>query len=195
MRLSGRYRAVLYGAALCVAVLAVGALAEETRAPARDDLTQSASRGNPSAQYELGVAYANGDGMAVDYAEAAHWFIEAAHNGNADARRQLVFMVQMGLTAPPTDPVSAAGLEDTTFRVQVASVASEADGAREWRRLQRLHPEALGRLNMAVEAFNAPSGDHLFRVEGGPLDEDAARTICGKLRAEGAGCRIVRPGP
>ena len=190
MRLSGRYKAVL-----CAAALAVGALAEQTGTPALGDLAQSASQGNPKAQYELGVTYANGDGVAVDYAEAAHWFIEAAHNGNADARRQLVFMVQMGLTAPPTDPASAAALDDATFRVQVASVANEADGAREWRRLQRLHPEALGSLSLAVEAFNSPSGDHLFRVEGGPLDEDAARTICGKLRAEGAGCRIVRPGP
>jgi len=190
MRLS--VRGFLYGAVCAAAVLAAGAMAEDVGAPslsglALGDLAQSAVRGNAQAQYELGVAYANGDGVATDYAEAAHWFGEAAHSGNPEARRQLAFMVQMGLAAP------GAAADGIAVRVQVASVASEADGAREWRRLRRLHPEALGSLTMAVEAFDSPTGDRLFRVEGGPLDEDAARALCDKLRAEGAGCRIVRP--
>jgi len=200
MRLS--VRGFLYGALSAAAVLAtalvvVGALAEEAPAPSPHnapvgDLAQSAAQGDSRAQYELGVAYANGDGVPADYAEAAHWFSEAAHKGNSEARRQLAFMVQMGLAVPADDP-SAAVADGVPVRVQVASVASEADGAREWRRLRRLHPEALGSLTMAVEAFDTPTGDRLFRVEGGPLDEAAARTVCDKLRAAGAGCRIVRP--
>ncbi|HTY65742.1 MAG TPA: SPOR domain-containing protein [Alphaproteobacteria bacterium] len=200
MRLS--VRGFLYGALSAAAVLAtalvvVGALAEEASAPSPynapvGDLAQSAAQGDSRAQYELGVAYANGDGVPADYAEAAHWFSEAAHKGNSEARRQLAFMVQMGL-AVPADDQSAAVADGVPVRVQVASVASEADGAREWRRLRRLHPEALGSLTMAVEAFDTPTGDRLFRVEGGPLDEAAARTVCDKLRAAGAGCRIVRP--
>jgi len=200
MRLS--VRGFLYGALSAAAVLAtalvvVGALAEEASAPSPynapvGDLAQSAAQGDSRAQYELGVAYANGDGVPADYAEAAHWFSEAAHKGNSEARRQLAFMVQMGLAVPADDP-SAAVADGVPVRVQVASVASEADGAREWRRLRRLHPEALGSLTMAVEAFDTPTGDRLFRVEGGPLDEAAARTVCDKLRAAGAGCRIVRP--
>jgi hypothetical protein len=190
-----RLRGFLYGAIGVAAVLAVAAMAEDLPVPSANnpsvgDLAQSAAQGNARAQYELGVAYANGDGVASNYAEAAHWFSEAAHNGNPEARRQLAFMVQMGLAAPATDAAAADGVP---VRVQVASVASEADGAREWRRLRRLHPEALGSLTMAVEAFDSPTGDRLFRVEGGPLDEEAARTICDKLRAAGAGCRIVRP--
>ena len=191
MRLS--VRGILYGALGAVAVLAAAAMAEDASTPSANnmsvgDLAQSATQGNARAQYELGVAYANGDGVATDYAEAAHWFSEAAHNGNPEARRQLAFMVQIGLAAP-----EGAVADGVPVRVQVASVASEADGAREWRRLRRLHPEALGSLTMAVEAFDSPTGDRLFRVEGGPLDEAAARTLCDKLRAEGAGCRIVRP--
>jgi TPR repeat protein len=196
MRLS--VRGFLYGVMCAATVLAAGAMAEDLGAPslsslALGDLAQSAVRGNAQAQYELGVAYANGDGVAADYAEAAHWFSEAAHNGNPEARRQLAFMVQVGLAAPAADAAPGAVADGVAVRVQVASVASEADGAREWRRLRRLHPQALGSLTMAVEAFDSPNGDRLFRVEGGPLDEDAARALCDKLRAEGAGCRIVRP--
>ena len=191
-------RGFLYVAVCAAAVLAAAAVAEDLGAPspkdlALGDLAQSAAQGNARAQYELGVAYANGDGVASDYAEAAHWFGEAARNGNAAARRQLTFMVQMGMAAPSAEAGLDAGIDPTAVRVQVASVANEADGAREWRRLQRLHPETLGTLTMAVEAFDSPTGDRLFRVEGGPLDEQAARTVCDKLRAEGAGCRIVRP--
>jgi TPR repeat protein len=183
-------RAVVLGAGLLLIVAAAAAFADDT-GTALHDLTQAAERGNPTAQYELGVAYANGDGVAADYNQAARWFAEAGRGGNADARRQLAFMTQLGLIAPS----SAAADPDSLYRVQVASVANEADGAREWRRLQRLHPEALGNLTMAVEEFSAPTGDRLFQVEGGPLDEDGARAICGKLHAEGVGCRIVRPAP
>jgi len=186
MRLSVRSVTLLCGAV----VLAAAAMAEDAITPLLGELTRSAALGNARAQYELGVAYANGEGVATDYAEAAHWFGEAAHNGSVEARRQLSFMVQIGLAPSSADPTDASAV-----RVQVASVASEADGAREWRRLQRLHPETLGPLTLAVEPFDSPNGDRLFRVEGGPIDEVAARDICGKLRAEGAGCRIVRPAP
>ncbi len=178
---------MLWGAVL--SALAAASVAEEIGAPGP---ASSALADDPAAQYERGVAYAKGDGVATDYVQAAHWFAEAARHGAPEARRQLAFMAQMGL-APAGAPVDAEA--DVAYRVQVASVASEADGPREWRRLQRLHPEALANLSMAVEQFDGPTGDRLFRVEGGPLDEDAARAVCGKLRAAGAGCRIVRPAP
>lgn len=182
-------RGALLGAGLLLTP-AAGAFADDS-GTALHALTQSAEQGDPAAQYQLGVAYANGDGVATDYSQAAHWFAEAAHNGNADARQQLAFMTQVGLVSPS----SAAADPDSLYRVQVASVANEADGAREWRRLQRLHPDALGNLTMAVEEFDPPTGDKLFQVEGGPLDEDDARAVCGKLKAEGVGCRVVHPSP
>lgn len=185
-------RAVVLGAALLLTMAAAAAVADDSGTALRD-LTQAAERGNPTAQYELGVAYANGDGVATDYNQAAHWFAEAGRSGNADARRQLAFMTQLGLIAPSQS--AAVADPDSLYRVQVASVANEADGAREWHRLQRLHPQALGSLTMAVEEFNAPTGDRLFQVEGGPLDEDGARAVCGKLHSEGVGCRIVHPAP
>jgi TPR repeat protein len=176
------------------------------------DILAAAGQGNADAQYEAGVRYANGEGVAVDYNEAAEWFAKAARAGNLAARQQLVFLAQLGLTPvslanlPPlpstapgggttagTTAAGAAAPADGAFHVQVASVSNEADGAREWRRLQRLHPEVLGSLAVSVVGFEAANGDRLFRVEGGPLDESAARDACTKLRAAGAGCRIVRP--
>lgn len=183
--------AMLWGVLLAAAALTAHVLAEDGGTGSLHDLAQSATQGSAAAQYELGVAYANGDGVAADYAQAARWFAQAARNGNAEARRQLAFMAQLGLAAPAPLVAAPGG----TFRVQVASVASEADGAREWHRLQRLHPDALGHLSMAVEQFDAPTGDRLFQVEGGPLDEDDALAICGRLRAAGATCRVVHPAP
>ncbi|MGB7369299.1 MAG: sel1 repeat family protein, partial [Methylovirgula sp.] len=42
-----------------------------------------ADQGNADAQYNLGVMYANGQGVPQDYAEAAKWYRLAADQGNA----------------------------------------------------------------------------------------------------------------
>jgi len=157
-------------------------------------LIQAAEDGDGRAQYELAVAYANGEvggrAGAPDYAQAARWFAEAARHGAAGAGRQLQFMVDIGVAPRELAPLGSFG---SPFQVQVASVASEADGPREWRRLQRLHPDVLGTLKVSVVAFEAADGAHLFRVQGGPLDEDGARSACAKLREAGTSCRIVKP--
>lgn len=163
---------------------------EGPRAPSLPDLLRAAEAGDASAQYELGVLYINGDDVPTDYAQARRWFGEAARNGDAEALRQLAFMETLGLGAAP---VATSSASDGPFRVQVASVTAEADGPREWRRLQRLHPDALAALRVSLVAVDAPDGARLFRVEGGPLDEDGARSVCTKLRTAGAGCRVVRP--
>ncbi|HEX9464016.1 MAG TPA: hypothetical protein VGB82_15570 [Alphaproteobacteria bacterium] len=161
-----------------------------TTVPSLPDLLRAAEAGDASAQYELGVLYANGDGVPTEYELARRWFGEAVRNGDGAARRQLAFMDEMGLGAPAA---AGAAASDGPFRVQVASVSEEADGPREWRRLQRLHPDVLAALRVSLVAFDAPDGARLFRVEGGPLDEDGARSVCTKLRTAGAGCRVIRP--
>jgi|ERR1017187_8580650 TPR repeat protein len=51
---------------------------------------------SPKAQYELGVKYANGQGVQKDDAKAVFWFRKAADRGNADAQEKLGEMYESG---------------------------------------------------------------------------------------------------
>lgn len=55
----------------------------------RTQLLQAAEQGDASAQYDLGVMYAEGHGVPQDYAEAATWYQKAADQGHADAQINL----------------------------------------------------------------------------------------------------------
>ena len=50
---------------------------------------RAANQGFAKAQFNLGLMYYNGDGVAQDYKEAAAWFRKAADQGHADARAAL----------------------------------------------------------------------------------------------------------
>src|SRR6266404_6354279 len=55
-----------------------------------------AERGDAQAQYELGVSYASGRGVARDYGEAARWYRKAADQGYARAQSNLGSMYYYG---------------------------------------------------------------------------------------------------
>jgi len=55
-----------------------------------------AERGNPAAQFHLGLMYANGDGTPRDRAEAARWYRESASRGFAAAQRNLGLVYSAG---------------------------------------------------------------------------------------------------
>ena len=57
---------------------------------------QAAERGDAKAQYELGVMYDNGQGIAQDHTEAMKWFRKAAKRGYADAQNNLGLMYAKG---------------------------------------------------------------------------------------------------
>ena len=50
---------------------------------------KAAEKGNATAQYNAGVLYENGKGVAQDYAEAARWYRKAAEQGHAKAQYNL----------------------------------------------------------------------------------------------------------
>jgi len=52
-------------------------------------LRKAADQGDASAQYNLGIAYARGDGVAKNEAEALKWFRMAAEQGEPNARYTL----------------------------------------------------------------------------------------------------------
>lgn len=55
-----------------------------------------AERGDPKAQFNLGLLYANGMGVARDLQTARRWFEAAAENGSAQAQYNLALMLQTG---------------------------------------------------------------------------------------------------
>ena len=72
------------------------------------DYLARAKTGDPVAQYDIGVLYAQGSGLVQDYASAASWFHAAAAQGNLDAEYNLgVFSERgLGVAASPIDAVN-----------------------------------------------------------------------------------------
>ncbi len=62
-----------------------------------------AQRGDARAQNNLGVMYAEGQGVPQDDAEAVRWFRRAAVQGNASAQFNLGFMYREGRGVPQDD--------------------------------------------------------------------------------------------
>ncbi len=59
-----------------------------------------AERGDPAAQYRLGVMYRNGLGVSRSYVEAVRWFRRSAEQGHADAQYSLGGMYFYGRGVP-----------------------------------------------------------------------------------------------
>jgi TPR repeat protein len=100
-----------FGAGLLVLILLGGAIAgtlgDGVVAYQRGDyaaavglLRPLADQGNTTAQANLGVLYANGQGVPQDYAQAVMWYHKAADHGDADAQANLGFMYFKGLGVP-----------------------------------------------------------------------------------------------
>ncbi len=66
-----------------------------------------AEGGDPNAQYNLGLLYARGQGVAQDYSQAAQWYRKAAEQGVAAAQYNLGLMCANG-QGVPRDPQEAA---------------------------------------------------------------------------------------
>ena len=87
---------------LLTPVMAVG------QAPNFEDTLRLAEEGYSYAQYNLGVMYANGEGVPEDDAEALKWFRLAADQGNARAQFNLGNMYYEGDGVPRNDVTAYA---------------------------------------------------------------------------------------
>ena len=65
-----------------------------------EQLRKAAEQGDASAQYNLGLSYATGEGVPQDYQEAVKWFRLAAEQGNAESQDILGFMYAEGRGMP-----------------------------------------------------------------------------------------------
>ena len=63
-------------------------------------LTAKAEQGDAQAQTRLGKAFAQGEGVAQDYKQAARWCGQAASNGNAEAEVTFGELCQAGQGVP-----------------------------------------------------------------------------------------------
>ncbi len=75
--------------------------------PALDRLTQLANGGNAKAELIVGLKYLNGEGVAVNEAQAAKWLERAAEAGEPVAQYRLGTLYQHGKSVP-ADPAKAA---------------------------------------------------------------------------------------
>ena len=59
-----------------------------------------ADQGSAGAQFNLGLMYADGQGVPQDYQEAVKWFRKAAEQGDADAQHNLGALYVKGQGVP-----------------------------------------------------------------------------------------------
>ncbi|MDC3314113.1 sel1 repeat family protein, partial [Alphaproteobacteria bacterium] len=63
----------------------------------------AAEQGHPKGQFDLGEAYAKGEGVLKDHVEAARWFRRAAEQGYTKAQCNLIVMYVLGVGVPQDD--------------------------------------------------------------------------------------------
>lgn len=95
-----------------------------------------------------------------------------------------------GTLVPPSARPGGGGRGG--WRVQLASVPSEAQAQGEWRRLSSRHADVLGGLGVSF-AQATVNGSTYYRVQAGVVDETRARSICASLKAQSVGCILVAP--
>lgn len=101
---------------------------------------------------------------------------------------------------PPAEngPTIASLIENVSgpvggWRIQVASVKNEDVAKSTWARLQSAHGDVMA--NLRMQAVRVDLGDKgvWYRVQGGPLDEKQAQSVCSTLKTRKADCVLVPP--
>ena len=79
--------------------------------------------------------------------------------------------------------------------MQLASFRAIEEADRAWRRLVKENRDLLGALTARVERADLGADQGVFyRLRVGALaGEDAAKALCGKLKARNVDCLVVRP--
>ena len=96
-----RLAALLFSAATCVAQAADCKITiEDLTQRAADWYLRLAKTGDAGAQYNLGLTYSRGEGVAVDYERAARWFREASRRGHVQAQHNLGMLYYEGKGVP-----------------------------------------------------------------------------------------------
>lgn len=86
---------------------------------------------------------------------------------------------------PAERPQQVAG-----FRIQLVAMSSEARAREMWQQYLARHTAILGNLQLSVEPAHV-NGTSFYRVQGGPLTEVAARSVCDELTHHKQACMVV----
>jgi hypothetical protein len=80
------------------------------------------------------------------------------------------------------------------WRVQIASLRSEAAGNSTWVSLRKKHSDLFGKLSMRLVKADIKGRGIFYRLQAEPVaDKAAASGLCQKARVRKIGCLIVRP--
>ena len=123
--------------ALLSAVPAGGAQTSGEKLDERlEDLRARAEQGDASAQFILGVRYANGEGIPEDDREAVRWYRLAAEQGNTSAQSNLGTMYATGRGVPEDDREAvrwyrlAAEQGDATAQLNLGNMSARGGSPR-----------------------------------------------------------------
>ena len=79
------------------------------------------------------------------------------------------------------------------YYIQLASVGSEKVAAREWTRLQKVHPSILGARELVIEKKEIAGRGTFYRVQSGGFKSlEEARSVCNELKAKKQACLAVK---
>ncbi len=95
-----------------------------------------------------------------------------------------------GAAAEPEDTATAS--QSPVYRVQLASVGTEAEALSERDRLTTRHPTLLGSGSIEIRHVQLGSGAKVWRVYAGPFpDKVAASALCDALAVQSAACLVT----
>jgi hypothetical protein len=148
-----------------------------------NELKASAESGSLVAQFKVGLAYFNGDGVAEDVLEGAKWYRRAAEKGNADAQWNLALAYY-----------GESGLEESDKRLRNSLDIGIYEGARQaakWWLMAAEQGHAQSQYRLAflyyIELRNSPDyKDHpLFSADERPKYFSLASKFALKAAAQG----------
>ena len=152
----------------------------------------AAQQGNLDVAYQVGIAYARGEGAALDDAKANQWLLRAANAGHAEAQLHLGARLREGKGLAAPDPEQGFRWVDRAARQGLPQAAMilgvfYADGV-------GVEPDSVvahAWFTIAIERGHAPAAQHrrtLARAMTWAARERAgqrAREITRELNAEG----------
>jgi len=112
-------------------------------------------------------------------------------NGSAAASTAATAPTAPAATAPAS-PTTTQSASLGNYRIQLASLKSEAAAKKTWKRLESKYSNVLASLTVHIEKVTLTSGTY-YRLQAGPFeDKTSAAAACTKLKTHGQPC-LVKP--